>query len=90
MQVLWNGIGRWCDTIRRATGASTVSMQNVPDDGFILRAKWANGEYTRHFSKDYVFGGTRSLNEGAWHTQKKVCEYAREFMREVLHIRGAL
>lgn len=79
----------WFNTISRSTG-SELEVQQVPADGFILRASWKGGQYERHFSKRVCFGSSFSLSTAAWRIEKRACDYARDFMRDVLSRRGVL
>lgn len=80
----------WLTSISRGTGAR-IDVEPVPGDGFRLIARWKGGqEYARHFSKRYVLGRSYSLPSSSFRLERKVCDYAKAFMREVLEQRGVL
>jgi hypothetical protein len=84
----------WVDTIRRGVGATDLEMADAPEGEFILRVKWKNhdGErvHERLFSREFVFGPTFSGSPLAYCVQKRACDYAKDFMREILTQRGVL
>ena len=80
---------RWARPIRNGTGATDLVFSVVPGDGFTLRVVWKNGgEYVRHYSKVFIFG--QGYDEMSCSIKKRACDYARDFMREVLAQRGAI
>jgi hypothetical protein len=87
-------MGCWVDTIRRGVGATELELADAPDGEFILRAKWktkAGEKVHEHlFSREHVFGRTAAGNPLAFRVQKRACDYAKDFMREILAQRGAL
>jgi len=90
LQGLLTGLRKWFPSIERGTHVA-LSVLPVPSNGFILRATWKNGGlYEQHFSKEYCFGASYRLSTYAWTVEKKVCDYARAFMRAVLSQRGAM
>ncbi len=94
LQGLRTQIGCWFDTIQRGVGATELECADADNGEFILRARWKtkDGEKTheRHFSRDFVFGHTASGSPLAFRVQKRACDYAKDFMREILALRGAL
>lgn len=86
-------LGVWTATIQRSVGAQRVEIVSAQEPGeFTLRAEWADGDvhvsHSRTFSRQYVFGHTCGGNPLALAIQKRACDYARDFMREVLNMRG--
>lgn len=82
----------WADYIRRCTNGEVVFVQKNGGE-FDLVVRWPNrgsaaGEYTKTFTRQFVFGATFSLHPNAWAIEKKACEHARAVVREVLQRRG--
>lgn len=94
LQGLRTQMGCWFDTIRRGVGATGLECVDAPEGEFILRVTWKtpDGEKTheRLFSREFVFGHTATGSQLAFRVQKRACDYAKDFMREVLAQRGAL
>ena len=92
LQELRAALGGWVDVIHRATRAE-VGMQDAEQGEFLLRAVWKVPEgtqvFARLFSKEFVFGPTYGSTQGC-RIQKRPCDYAKDFMREVLAQRGVL
>lgn len=83
----------WADYIRRCTNGEVVFTQQSGGE-FDITVRWPNkgsaaGEYTKSFTKPFVFGGTYTLSQNAWAIEKKACDHARDIVREVLARRGA-
>lgn len=80
-------------TIQRGIGATDLQLVPTQARGeFILRAEWkgANGPTTHEklFSQELVFGRTFGGSPLALSIQRRACDHARDFMREVLNLRG--
>lgn len=94
LQGLRTQLGCWVATIQRGVGATELEFVDAPQGEFLLRVRWktAAGEkvHERLFSREYVFGSTAAGNPLAFRVQKRACDYAKDFMREVLAQRGAL
>jgi len=99
MQQLRAQLEPWHRAIKRGVGATEIEVIPMPQDRgeFILKVTWRtpNGErvqrtYERLFSQEFVFGRTYGGDPLALAVQKRACDYARDFMREVLNMRGAL
>lgn len=79
----------WSRTIQRGVGATDLVFHPVKAGGFRLEVKWKDGgSYDHTFTKAEVFGPNHG--EVACEVQKLVCCYAKDFMHEVLAVRGAL
>lgn len=95
LQGLRAQLGCWFDTIRRGVGATDLECTPAENGEFILRVTWKTkaGEEKKHerlFSRDFVFGHTATGSPLAFRVQKRACDYAKDFMREILAMRGAL
>lgn len=93
MQRLRAQLDTWMQTIHRGVGATDLKMHPTGERGeFILKVTWKgpDGERSHEqlFSQQYVFGRTYGGEPLALSAQKRACEYARAFMREVLTKRG--
>jgi hypothetical protein len=93
LQGLRNNLRGWTDRIRRATYATDVTFTAQPDGEFTVRVEWTlkDGQ-KKYFDKTYtrreVFGLSYSGHQHGWRIQRKVCDYAKELMRDVLNARG--
>lgn len=68
----------WFGMIERGANVS-LRIEAVPMNGFFLIAQFRNGEeYRKHYTPTYIFGQPR----------KKACDHARDFLRELLQLRG--
>jgi hypothetical protein len=90
---LMSHLGGWFDTIRRGTGSHSVATTVTPSNGFKLRASWktkagAEEHFERAFTKEFVFGNSFTAGPNGWHVQRRTCQYAREFIGDVLKARG--
>jgi hypothetical protein len=84
-------LGCWVSPIQRGVGALEVVFVDAPAGEFILRAKWkGDRQHERLFSREFVFGSTALGSPLAFRVQKRACDYAKDFMREILAQRGAL
>jgi hypothetical protein len=84
----------WMGGIRRATGAHQATFVMNDDGAFTVRVVWKVGEeersYEKKFTKAYVLGASIHKPMAEWSLQKRACDHARDIMREVLALRGAL
>lgn len=80
----------WTATIQRGVGATHLELADAPDGEFVLRVTWRTGAHEQLFSRAFVFGPTLTGSPLAYRVQKRACDYARDFMREILAQRGAL
>ena len=80
--------------IRRATGAHQATFVANEGGEFTVRVVWKVGDeervYEKKFTKAFVLGASFHRPMPEWHLQKRACDYARDIMREVLALRGAL
>lgn len=84
-------MGCWVGPIQRGVGALEVTLDDAPNGEFFLRAKWkGDRQHEQLFSKEFVFGSTAQGSPFAFRVQKRACDYAKDFMREILAQRGAL
>lgn len=95
LQNLRGQLQNWLLTIQRATGATDVSFVPHTAGEFTIRVTWRpkGGEeqtYDRVFTRQEVFGASYQTSPQTWRVQRKACDYAREIMRQVLTIRGAV
>ena len=93
MQRFRGQFSTWMQTIQRGIGATDLQMIPTQErEEFILRATWKgpDGERTHEklFSQELVFGRTYGGNPLALAVQRRACDHARDFMREVLGMRG--
>lgn len=93
MQRLRAQLAVWEGTITRGVGATSFTITPAEESGaFSMRAEWksANGtcSHEKLFSPELVFGRTYGGSPLALAVQKRACDYARDFMREVLNQRG--
>lgn len=95
MQRLRDQLSTWMQTIHRGVGATDLKMIPTQQRGeFILRVEWKGKEdaeprfHEKLFSQEFVFGRTYGGDPLALNPQKRACDYARDFMREVLNLRG--
>ncbi len=93
LQQLRAQLGPWLDVIRRGVGATAVEVVTVERGEFFVRATWKvpDGErmHEQFFSRDFVFGSTAE-QPLACRAQRRPCDYARDFMREILTQRGVI
>jgi hypothetical protein len=88
LQGVLNKLRGWFDFLKRATYAREVLVEPGDNGEFTIVLKWATGaEHRKLFSRDYVFGPTSHLGDGA-SAQLRACDYARALVREVLAARG--
>ncbi len=85
----------WLATIQRGTGLTDIAFVDGPAGSFTLLAKWKTKDgkeksFSRDFTREFVFGRTASGSPLAFRVQKRACDYAKDFMREILALRGAL
>jgi hypothetical protein len=84
----------WSASIRRATGAHRVLFTMNEGHEFTVRVLWMVGEkehaFEKKFTKAYVLGPSIHRPMAEWGLQKRACDHARDVMREVLALRGAL
>jgi hypothetical protein len=84
----------WTESIRRSTGAHSVSFKPLTGGEFALVVAWKNGDkdhvFEKEFTRAYVLGASLHRPMPEWHLQKRACDHARDVMREVLAQRGVL
>jgi hypothetical protein len=99
LQGLRRQLEKWLDTIKRTTGATAVVLLPAPPGAFIhpgefvLRVEWKtkSGEtksFEHYYTRGEVFGSSYGGNPLTWRVEKRACDHAREFMRQVLAFRG--
>lgn len=86
--------GSWLDSIRRATGATSITFEPLSTGEFVLVVSWKNGEQEHSFKKEFtkalVLGSSLRRPMAEWHVEKRACDHAKDIMREVLAQRGVL
>lgn len=95
LQGLQKQLMAWRDYIRRCTHATEVSFEPRAEGTFDLVVKWVDkknvpGQFTKSFTRSFVFGGTATLSPEAWAVEKKACVHARETVQEILVQRGVV
>jgi hypothetical protein len=94
LQQLRRGLVGWLDVIRRATGAKEVQVQLDNCEGVSIVAIWkSDGEERVHrktFTREHIFGHTLELAPEARRLQYKSCALARQYIREILTLRGVI
>ena len=93
LQDLRRKLAGWQDYIKRCTHATEVLFVNKEGGEFDLVVHWVNkqqsaGEFTKNFTRRFVFGGTFSLSPNAWAIERRACDHARDIVREILSKRG--
>lgn len=80
LQDLRRQIEVWFPVIARGAHV-TVRSEIVPKDGFVLIATFGNGEEKKkHYSVSYIQANQK----------KRTCDHAKDFLRELLLVRGVL
>lgn len=95
LQGLRTQLGCWFTTIQRGAGLTSLEVVDGPDGAFTLLAEWKTKEgkpefFSCDFTRELVFGRTAGGSPLAYRVQKRACDYAKDFMREILARRGAL
>jgi hypothetical protein len=94
LQQLRTKLGTWMDSIRRATGATSVTFVTRDGGEFSIRVIWKQSDGERAFEKEFTktrcLGASLQRPQTEWRVEKRACDYAREIMSEVLAQRGAL
>jgi hypothetical protein len=76
-QALLRSMRSWFGTIERGANV-LITVENVPFNGFVLVAKWRNGqEHRKHYSAPYI----------AAHRNRRACMHAKDFLGELLQAR---
>jgi hypothetical protein len=95
MRALQRRLAGWFDVIRRATGAQDLRFENHDDGSFSLVAEWAGGSrdassFAKMFTREKVFGRSHALPSEAQFVERRACDHARDFIREILERRGVI
>ncbi len=81
----------WAPRIQRSVGATSVALIKEGKPGeFRVTLTWADKEYTKHFTYEYVFGPNPGPNVHAWAQQRRTCDMTKEIIAEVLRDRGVI
>jgi hypothetical protein len=97
LQQLQRGLTGWLDVIRRATGAEEVRVEFTAAEGLSISATWAPSKassvirtHKKTFAPAVLFGHSLQLPPPGRHLVKRPCDCARDYIQEILHLRGVL
>lgn len=78
--------------IQRALGGGEARIVLGNEGEFVIEFHPLKGAevYRKEFTRALVFASTMHLSPHAWAIEKRACDYAQDFVREVLQKRGIL
>lgn len=79
----------WGRHIKRLAYLTTLEVEDLPNQEFILVGKWQDGgEFRQTFTQEFVLGRFITAPPRSQHPRMRVCRFRDDFIRSVLHARG--